>query len=106
MTATTQALDELADLLQNASTVTGIFGDELLKQYRRLAKICHPDCFPVGPQQERAKKLFVQLTAWYERTTAGAAPKTVRSPQREYSLIEEPITGDLADVSLATADAQ
>ena len=51
-TAYPGTLDELAAVLDRAMTGFDVFGNDTESQYRRLAKICHPDRFCAGPEQE------------------------------------------------------
>jgi len=97
-------LDELAALLDRAAAASEIFGHDAGGQYRRLARICHPDLFPAGPEQDKASKVFRRLTELYDG--ASMALRAVTSPSREYRLLKHLAAGDLADVQLAVADGE
>jgi hypothetical protein len=103
-TAYPATLDQLAALLDRAATASEIFGADAEGQYVRLAKICHPDRFPPGPEQEKAAAVFRRLTQWREAALQAASPQTILSPSRRYGLVRQLATGDLADVHLALAD--
>ena len=97
-------LDELIEALANATTAGDLFPQDPAADYRRLAKLCHPDRFAPGPRQDVARRAFVQLTAWHDQATNGTPPRIVTSPQRRYAIQSLLGRGDLADVYLATAD--
>lgn len=103
-TANPGSLDELATLLDRAATAFEVFGDDTDGQYRRLVKICHPDRFPAGLQQERATRVFRRLAEWHKLASHPTVPQAILSPSREYKLVRQLATGDLADVHLAIAD--
>lgn len=94
-------LDELAVLLQRATTAQEVFGNDVEGRYRRFAMLCHPDRYPAGPEQEKAARIFRQLAQWREMAVP---PRAILSPSREYRVIERLASGDLADVYLAIAD--
>ena len=97
-------LDQLGDLLERAVTAFEVFGSDTDGQYCRLAKLCHPDLFPPGPEQDKAAKVFRQLTELREAAMQAATPQVVVSPSRKYGLVKQLAAGDLADVHLTVAD--
>ena len=97
-------LDQLAALLERAATASEVFGHDTEGQYCRLAKLCHPDLFPSGPEQDKAAKVFRQLTELRDVAMQAATPQVIVSPSRKYGLVKQLATGDLADVHLAVAD--
>ncbi len=97
-------LDELATLLDQPATAFDVFGNDVEGQYCHLVKICHPDRFPPGPEQEKAAKVFRRLTQWYEVAAQAKVSQVILSPTRKYSLVRQLAVGDLADVHLAIAD--
>ncbi len=103
--AVPNALDQLADLMDRAANAFEVFGRDPEAEYRRLAKLCHPDLFPPGPVQDRATRVFRRLTELLEAARQGAVPRVILSPSRKYELLDQLAAGDLADVHLAVADA-
>jgi hypothetical protein len=99
-------LEELAALLERATTAGEIFGGDLEGRYRRYALLCHPDRFPAGPDQEKAARVFRRLVQWLEVAKAAELPETLRSPSRQYVVLRRLAVGDLADVHLAEADGR
>ncbi len=97
-------LDQLADLLERATIAAEVLGRDTEGQYRRLAKLCHPDLFPPGPEQDKATKVFRRLTELRDAAMQAATPQVVPSPTRQYELVKQLAAGDLADVHLAVAD--
>lgn len=97
-------LDELVVALARATTVAELFPHGAVADYRRLAKLCHPDRFPPGPRQDQAHRAFVTLTEWYERAIHAAPIRTLISPQRRYVIQSMLGRGDLTDVYHATGD--
>jgi hypothetical protein len=97
-------LDQLADLLGRAATAFEVFGHDTEGQYCRMAKLCHPDLFPPGAEQDKATKVFRRLTELRDAAMQAATPRVVHSPTRQYGLVKQLAAGDLADVHLAVAD--
>ncbi len=97
-------LDELAVLLERATTAPDIFGNDPDARYRDYAKICHPDRFAPGPRQEIAKRVFQRLSQWKELADGKTPPAVIASPNRQYTLVRQIGIGDVADVHLAVAD--
>jgi hypothetical protein len=97
-----QELAELAARLKRAKNVKEVFEGNPASDYRRLAKLCHPDLFSPGPQQDLAQQVFRLLTQWFER--ALVEPRIVCSPLHRYANLQPLASGDLADVFLAQAD--
>lgn len=92
-------LDQLADLLERATIAAEVLGRDTEGQYRRLAKLCHPDLFPPGPEQDKATKVFRRLTELRDAAMQAATPQVVPSPTRQYELVKQLAAGDLADVT-------
>jgi hypothetical protein len=99
-------LDQLADLLNRAKTPLDVFGHDTLKQYCRLAKLCHPDLFLPGAEQDKAARIFRRLTELRDAALQSATLQSILSPTRKYETLEQLATGDLADVHLAVADGK
>jgi hypothetical protein len=99
-----QTLDELAALLDHAQSAAEVFGVDVEGGYRRYVKICHPDRFSPGAEQEKAAKVFMRLTAWREIANGTASKPMINSPTRQYEIVKQLAVGDLADVYLATAN--
>ena len=97
-------LAELADLLDQATTAFEVFGNDTEGQYRYLARLCHPDLFSPGPEQDKATLVFRRLTALRDSAVQALTPQVVLSPSREYALVKQLAAGDLADVHLAIAE--
>lgn len=97
-------LDELAALLDRATAASEVFGDDAAAGYRHLAKLCHPDRFPPGTEQEKARRVFQRLGAWKEIADGKTPPVVIASPRHHYTLVRQLGFGDVADVNLAVAD--
>ncbi len=104
MIANPTTLSELATLLDRATAVSEIFGNDATGEYRRLAKLCHPDLFSLESERAAAHRTFVRLTAWFEQAKAAAIPQVLSSSLRPYTLLRRIAVGDLADVFLAVSD--
>lgn len=96
-------LDELARLLDQAKDASEVFGDQRERRYRRFARLCHPDLFAEGPEQEMAKRVFLLLAQWFETASATITPRVIKSPSRHYTLVRQLAAGDLTDVYLAVS---
>jgi hypothetical protein len=99
------SLEELAELLERATEAKDIFPGDPTVEYRRLAKLCHPDLFSPGPRQDQAQRVFARLTAWFERATAEALPAVIASPRQAYTVLQRIAEGDVADIYTAVADS-
>lgn len=64
------SIKEIADLLLNASEPEDVFigqtKDEIKKEYRKLAKICHPDIAPPN-EKDIAERATILLNEFYEK---------------------------------------
>lgn len=64
------SIKEISDILLNANepedVFTGSTKEEIKKEYRRLAKICHPDIAPQN-EKELAEKTTILLNEFYEK---------------------------------------
>ena len=64
------SIKEISDILLNArepeDVFTGSTKEEIKKEYRRLAKICHPDIAPQN-EKELAEKTTILLNEFYEK---------------------------------------
>lgn len=97
------SLDELAEWLGRAPTSYELFGDDLERQYRLLARLCHPDLFPRPSDRAKAAKVFRRLTELRDAATGAVCPRTMVSPSRTYQVLKRLAAGDLCDVLLAEA---
>jgi hypothetical protein len=104
MIANPSTLAELASLLDRASAASEIFGSDPTGEYRRLAKLCHPDRFPNESERAAAHKIFIRLTTCFEQAKAAAIPHVLCSALRPCTLRRRIAVGDLADVFLAVSD--
>jgi hypothetical protein len=52
-----------------------------------MAKLCHPDLFPPGAEQDKATKVFRRLTELRDAAMQAATPRVVPSPTRQYGLV-------------------
>lgn len=104
MNARPATIDELAALLDRANTAADVFGSEPEAEYRRLAKLCHPDRFHTAAEQATAQRVFVALTGWWERLAGSRPPAAIDSPRRQYAILRQVAEGDLADVHLASSE--
>jgi hypothetical protein len=98
------SMDQLADLLDEATTAFAVFGHDIQGRYCRMAKLCHPDLFSAGLQQDKAAKVFRRLTVLRDAAMRAAHRHVVVSPKREYGLVTQLATGDLTDVYQAVAE--
>ena len=64
------SIKEISDILLSANepedVFTGSTKEEIKKEYRRLAKICHPDIAPQN-EKELAEKTTILLNEFYEK---------------------------------------
>ncbi len=85
------ALEELSKQLGTATLPEDVFGQlhgdttcqlkELSDQYRRLARIAHPDGYSLSPEKAAAHDAFTRLTLLYQHARERVLAGTYRNPQ-------------------------
>ena len=104
MTTTTTELDDIEHLLIGATSVEAIFGADIDREYRKLARACHPDRYRGKPQEAQAERCFRMLMDWRDKADAGL--EEVKSKTHTYRLVRVVGTGDISAVYYAATGSE
>lgn len=96
------SLEDALVMLERASTPAEVFGDDPATEYRRLAKLLHPDRHMGDPRaRQRAEAAFARLSAFYAAVTGKepTGPLVIATKRTTYSVQRDPLArGEAANV--------